>query len=849
MRNNSGVFASSSPKDKASTEKRWGWLANRRDGSNRPPDHPLYDPNTIYIPPNEFFSLTPTRKQYWAFKRNHMNTVVFFQVGSFFELYEDDAEIAQRLFGMKVQNKVNMMNAGFPTHQFDEFAAKFVARGYQVAKIEQRCETADDRLKAMNNATFRSAQAEHRKVTDVLTTGTMIDPSLLGDSARVLLSLVEVEAGLQGAQIGFCLLDAAVGKFSLGVLADDPQRTQLETLLLQVRPEEYLLQKGCLSQPSRQLLMRFAGHSGATDRYLQRVHTVEPHAAEDVCRMIEEAKYFGMPTAAATSPSVIGWPKPLEAARQEKPLAMSALGAILTYLRSFDIEFDGHQHKDVALMRLNNFEQYHLGSTQSHSVYMILDAQTLTNLEILENNTDHTARNSLLAHLNHCHTPFGKRLIRQWLCLPLRSIRLLDQRLDIVTELLHHPEIHETIASQLKPLPDLERAVARLHSHSMPLKSFLTFVSGVLTVWQMIEDYQSNGMLAELSSDLPFLLSPSPAHAKLEFGLSVFPDLTPLVRVMEAIDLPASQAEDCLVLKRGFDAEYDVLLQQLDEIKASLNDHLSQIRRRLGAKPADITYRDSKLGRSLIEIKSKVNTSSLLGTMKLIESNKSSQRFRDEFVEALLPELEEAEERIEICQKSAFRKYMLKIDEYYDLLREAIQCIAQVDCLLALATTSLNLGEVACRPSFVTDPRGTMIELESYRHPTLVPTSGNDIIPNSLNLGGAKPSTLLLTGPNMGGKSTLLRATCMAFILAQIGCFVPAQACNLTPVDRIFTRVGSSDNMLTGRSTFMVELAETATILRHATPQSLVVFDELGRGTSTCDFFFFFFLFFLINVN
>jgi DNA mismatch repair protein MSH6 len=210
-------------------------------------------------------------------------------------------------------------------------------------------------------------------------------------------------------------------------------------------------------------------------------------------------------------------------------------------------------------------------------------------------------------------------------------------------------------------------------------------------------------------------------------------------------------------------------------------------------------------------------------------------RFRHPQIMAQLSHYEEAEEELQRQRRALFFKYTNKIDHFFDLLRAAVKVIAQLDCLLSLSRASFHLGEVACRPRLLGYSRGAMIEIQEFRNILLCPAPGHDIIPNNLRLGGAEPSTLLLTGPNMGGKSTLLRATCLAFLLAQIGCYLPAQSCTMTPVDRIFTRVGASDNMLIGRSTFMVELSETATILRHASPHSLVIMDELGRGTSTWD--------------
>ncbi|RKP23818.1 muts domain V-domain-containing protein, partial [Syncephalis pseudoplumigaleata] len=183
-------------------------------------------------------------------------------------------------------------------------------------------------------------------------------------------------------------------------------------------------------------------------------------------------------------------------------------------------------------------------------------------------------------------------------------------------------------------------------------------------------------------------------------------------------------------------------------------------------------------------------------------------------------------------QQRVYRKF----DEYYELWMGAVRTAAELDSLLGMALGATTLGEPCCRPEFIATTTTTaVLNVQELRHPCVIPGIATDFIPNDIHLGDDAPSMILLTGPNMGGKSTLLRQTCIAIIMAQMGCYVPARRCQLTPVDRIFTRIGANDNIMAGQSTFMVELSETAKILNEATPRSLVILDELGRGTSTFD--------------
>jgi len=200
----------------------------------------------------------------------------------------------------------------------------------------------------------------------------------------------------------------------------------------------------------------------------------------------------------------------------------------------------------------------------------------------------------------------------------------------------------------------------------------------------------------------------------------------------------------------------------------------------------------------------------------------------------LVTRLQEARETKNAIMKGLKGRLYTKFDENYKDWLKAVKIIAELDCLCSLSKSSSAIGSPSCRPEFVEEEQ-SVLELEGLRHPCVIPGIASDFIPNDTVLGGESPNLILLTGPNMGGKSTLLRQTCVAVIMAQLGCYVPAEKCRLTPFDRIFTRIGANDNILAGQSTFMVELSETSKILAEATERSMVILDELGRGTSTFD--------------
>jgi DNA mismatch repair protein MSH6 len=822
-----GEFVSSSSSSSSSKKKdvRWAWLVDRRDAQKRRPGEPDYDPTTLHVPYEALKAMTMTQRQYWEFKKDHMDCVVFMQIGSFYEFFEDDALLGQRLFGMKLRERTNMMTVGFPMGAYDEWAAKFVARGYKVVRFDQRDTSAaaaapldrqrKDKIQAQKGGGGHRAEA--RAVTEVLTAGTLVNSLLLGDQANYLLSYVD---DAQLGRIGICMLDASIGQFRIGEFRDDEQRTHLETVLLQSRPKEFVVQRGRTSARSRALVRRFASGNS-----LQQA-TVEPVDAAAVAQAIDDRHYFDESSSSSTSSTApAAWPPVLARARSCSPLAMSALGACLGYIRSFDESMMSDCRLDFDLMSQNNFASY---SVHDQRETMLLDGQTLVNLEVLENNSDHGVRGTLLAQLDHCVSAGGRRLLRQWICHPLRSVDALNARLDAIDDLERFADLDAELAAHLRKLPDLQRLVTRVHAGNVSLRNLLDVIDGCLTLHEMMASIDEGGRLDEVRSPL--------LRALLTVG-DQFPDLGGVLKIAEGIDRDRSRADNVLTVQPGSDAEYDEARDAVRAVEAQLDKHLRALRRSTGDEKANYAY-NKREGRTVALRNSAAKASRLPDDFRVVRKLASATRYSDATIGRLGPLLDDANERLALVQAGLLRRFIARLDRCSVSCRQGAAVASQLDALRSLARASQALGADACRPKFESAAaRGkAFVELENARHPMLVPPNGQDVIANTVRLGGVgQPSIMLLTGPNMGGKSTLLRQTCVCVIMAQIGCRVPASSCTLAPFDRIFTRVGANDNITAGQSTFMVELKETSTILRHATAHSLVVFDELGRGTSTWD--------------
>ncbi|TPX69650.1 hypothetical protein SpCBS45565_g02308 [Spizellomyces sp. 'palustris'] len=786
---------------KQKNEDRYSWLLDIRDHEDRRPDDEDYDPRTLMIPDAAWKSFTPFEKQFWEIKSTHWDTVVFFKKGKFYELYERDADIGHQHFDLKLTDRVNMRMVGVPESSFDHWAAQFLAKGYKVAKVDQ-LETAVGKAMRDREKTTKTQDDKiiRRELKCILTTGTLVDAGLLtNDMGTYCMSIKErLDADHLPPSFGVAFVDTATSEFSLCSFDDDVERTRLETLIMQLKPKEVILEKGAFSKASVRILKNNL-------RELQ-INMLLPDkefwAHETVLDEIRAGKYFA--GGEGESDGEQSWPAAL---MEAQPLALEALGGLLSYLRSLMI--------DKELVSARNFHTYdpirHVGS-------LILDGQTLINLEIFENTSDSTDAGSLHKLLNHCDTPFGKRLFKRWLCHPLRSIPEINDRLNAIEDLNSIYGQQEKLQLSLRKLPDLERVISRIHAGTVRVREFLAALSAFRSIGELMEKMKP--FIDEFTSVRLRRIFESGMPDKLIESLDYF---------MNAFDHVAAAAAERIELHRGYDAVFDKACEHIEGIEEELEVHRQECEKKLKCK---IKYKD--MGKELFTLEVPKNTK--VPRDWHIKSNTASvSRYWDPTVENLVRDFLEAREIKDEALRNIKSRLCARFDSNYMDWLAVVKSIAELDCLMSLATCQRSIGEPRCRPEFVKSET-SMLEIDEMRHPCITHGAVSDFIPNDLHFGGGdKSNMVLLTGPNMGGKSTLLRQTCIAVIMAQMGCYVPARRCRMTIFDRIFTRLGANDNILAGQSTFMVELAETCKIMREATPRSLVILDELGRGTSTFD--------------
>ncbi|GAA5958465.1 hypothetical protein JCM21900_001479 [Sporobolomyces salmonicolor] len=800
---------------KKANEAMYSFLVKPKDADGIPHGTPGSDPRTLHIPASAWMTFTPFEKQFWEIKQNHYDTVLFFQKGKFFELYEDDARIGHREFDLKLTDRVKMAMVGVPETSFDFWAAKFLAQGHKVGRVDQ-AETAlgaeirnKDAKAAGGKAKGKASGGKEivrRELKSVLTTGTIVDGSMLTDDMSNHCVAIKEDTPTPASlpSFGVCVLDASTAEFSLSYFADDVSRTQLETLVRQLKPKEVIHQKGNLSVSTLRLLRNCLGIDcqwTALKEGKEFLHAED--AKEEVVKLFKEAKNRGKG----------GDEKGMEVDEEadeetlvpedirkmyDKPVALSALGGLIWYLRQLNL--------DSELVTAKNFNIY---DPLARGKALVLDGQTLAHIEVLQNSQGGT-EGTLFQLLSRCVTPFGKRLFKVWLCAPLRDAAGINDRLDAVEDLLGNPNFAVTFDSMAKKLPDLERMLSRVHAKTCKKADFLKVIESFELVADTLKTF------ASLSEDFKSAGIPS--------LLRNAPDISTLLEEIKEL-----YEGDELLPVEGKDEEYERVRLNVEEIEEALQDELEKAQKQF--KDSSIAFKNigtKDIFQIEVPVKHKVP-----GNWTKMTSTQKVNRYYSPEVAKLVSQLKEARERKGMFVNSFQFKLYGEFDKDYSTWMAVVKTISELDCLMSLSKSSAALGEPAVRPEIVESDQA-ILEFEELRHPCILSAS-TDFIPNDVAIGGGAQNLMLLTGPNMAGKSTLLRMTCTAVIMAQLGCFVPAAKARIAPVDAIYSRMGANDLIFANASTFKVEMDDCNKILTKATPRSLVILDELGRGTSTYD--------------
>lgn len=713
------------PKEKAhktEPEHRYPWLAKIHDIDRNPPEHPDYDPRTVYIPPNAWNNFSAFEKQYWEIKQKFWNTIVFFKKGKFYELYENDATIGHQLFDLKLTDRVNMRMVGVPESSLDHWANQFVAKGYKIARVDQMESALGKEMREREDSAGPKSNKKEPKIIKrelacVLTKGTLVEGSMLEDDMSTYCVSIKESIIDDLPAFGIAFVDTATGQFFMSEFVDDVDLTKFETFIAQTRPQELLLEKSCISVKAMRILKN---NTNPTTIWNYLKPGKEFWEADITRRELDCNGYFLSDAPGCEEV----WPEALNDAK-DKELFMSAFGALVQYLRTLKIERN--------LLSQGNFTWY---DPIQKATTLVLDGQTLINLEIFANTFDGGHEGTLFTLLNRCITPFGKRMFRQWVCHPLADADRINERLDAVDLLNADLTVREQFTSQMTRMPDLERLISRIHAGVCKPDDFARVLEG----FEQIEYTMS--LLGAFGG----------GDGIVDRLIKAMPDLgEPLNYWKSAFDRSKAKEEKILIPERGIEEEFDESQDRIDTIQAELNTLLKSKRRDLGSNA--IQFRD--IGKEIYQLEVPVKVKGIPSNWTKMSATAQVKRYYFPELKALVRELQEAHETHGQIVKTTAGRFFARFDKDYNTWLKAVKVIAQLDCLISLAKASSALGNPCCRPTFIEEER-SVVEFEELRHPCALPNV-SDFIPNDIKLGGDAANINLLTGANAAGKSTVLR--------------------------------------------------------------------------------------------
>ncbi|KAJ3015114.1 Mismatch repair protein msh3 [Thoreauomyces humboldtii] len=748
---------------------------------------------------------TPLEQQFLEIKATATDCLLFIEVGYKFRLFGDDAKVAAKELNIVAYKDHAMYTAGIPTHRLHVHVQKLVQLGYKVGVVRQM-ETA-----ALKAAGDNKSAPFVRKLTNIYTKGTFID-DLEADTgafeiqSSYLMCISEEANKANPEKPNFSIVHQAIqlhtGDVIFDSFEDNHMRNELETRMMHIQPTEIILPDAPLSDVTEKLIRHLCENFGATgdgvrierlkDAFLDHSDARKALAAFYEKPLVDEGlrQEDGTILGAEIYSQALSLPRPI----------VVCLAALLTYLVQFGLE---------GVLRLTKFF-----APFASMAHMVLNANTLSSLEIYRNETDYSERGSLLSILDHTKTKFGRRLLRKWIGKPLVQKAELQDRIDAVEELMKEDADENVLVRRIKglvcQLP--ERTVARIHygrcAPSELYNVLFAFEKITMSVPVNAAARFRGAVLKKIYASLPtmkkaietFLGMINEEAAKSNDKLELFTDTSQWPEISE---------------------HRNAIL----DVERELQEYLKEMRK--ATKRPTLSYATVSGIEYLVEIPAG-QASKVPANWIKISSTKAYSRFHSPFVVEKIKERDRARESLTAACETAFRDFVKTIADQYEQLREVVLNMATMDCLFSLATVANQPGY--CKPQFVADSTITVKEGRNPIAETLTPSyQANDIDLSH------DQRCLLITGPNMGGKSSFVRQVALIVIMAQIGSYVPAESAYLGIFDSVHTRMGASDDLAGGQSTFMKELQETSDIMRVATPRSLVILDELGRGTSTHD--------------
>ncbi|MFH1192275.1 MAG: DNA mismatch repair protein MutS [bacterium] len=732
--------------------------------------------------------------QYFKIKEKNKDNILFFRLGDFYEMFGEDAIKASRILDITLtarhkgtENEIPM--CGIPYHAGSQYIAKLTKVGCNVAICEQ---TSDSTLPGIVK----------REVVQVITPGTTLDFSLLDKSENnFLVSVVDSCSSHTAEQdekskFGVAFVDLTTGEFKVCEISG---KDNLLGELKRINPAEVLVDAG-VGNATRGLTPSITGiKMGDRNEWYwifknvnKFISTIYFEPEKILCEQFKTQGLEGFGI-------------------QDLKIGIKAAANLVMYLR---------ETQKTQLTHLNRISLY------NPSDFMVLDEATIRNLDLVYNYQQRSKEGSLLNVLDKTATGMGARMLRQWILHPLLDIAKINERIEKVSYFFHRDELRNNIREQLKEIRDIERLIAKIGCRRANGRDLIGLKESLKIILKIEE------ILGNEYADIPVI--PSVAEGSLHCDRddnhpSGAVEIQNVIEIIEKmiIDDPPILIIEGGIIKEGNDQELDDLRKISLGGKEWIVELQAKERARTGINSLKVKF--NRVFGYYIEI-SNANLDVVPEDYTRKQTLVNGERFITPELKAYEEKVLTAEEKIRDIEYRIFNEIISKLEPYLKIIQNKASEIAMLDVYLNFSQISREYNYI--KPNLFQE---RIIDIKEGRHPVIERIIEKDFIPNDLFFNDNQQNLIILTGPNMAGKSVYLRQNGLIVLMAQIGCFAPAREANLSVVDRIFTRVGASDNIAYGQSTFMVEMQEAANILNNATDKSLIIFDELGRGTSTYD--------------
>lgn len=758
---------------------------------------------------------TPLEQQYLEIRQKYKDTILFVESGYRYIFFDKDAEIASKILNIRASISHNFLSTSIPVHRLHVHALRLIQAGYKVGVVSQTETAALKSISNNKNTPFsRSLSTLYTKSTLV---NDEMDPLDKNDNGNYLMSIYEtnlIEISTQNknlyssefVKISIVAVKTSTGDIIYDSFEDGPSRFELETRLRHLNPVEIVQQETISSQTKKIIQNTLLEKSKEDCTRIENIKMV--YFQLDYCKQLIEEEISNL----SSQENIVDSRRFFNSISDH---STCCFGSLIHYLKDF-----GLSSLVCLSCNINSF---------SNKNMMQIDGNCLFNLELLYNQSTMNTNGSLLSVIDYTKTAFGKRKLISWIRQPLFQKQQIDSRLDAVESLLNILNSKsekfaflESFSTLLGDLPDLEKGISRIYYQRCKPSEFLLILKAFRKVEICLKTLNFT-FDSQLLNQL-FALIPQ------DFG----------VLVSDFLDILNENFDDkskLFVDETKFPKLFETR-QKLHEIEAEFISHLKDIRKIL--KIPDLQFVTKNREEYIIEIK-KTNSKLVPSNWIALASPKNFTRYHTPQIKTLYAQLLQIRETLNFENLNAWKSFVVDFSSKYVIFKAVVESLANLDCILSL--TNLANSEGYSRPKITPNNLSfeqSQITIKNGRHPIVESLlNGSTFVPNDTLMGINEhdQKSLIITGPNMGGKTCYIKQVAILCIMAQIGSFIPCDSATITPIDAIYTRMGAYDNIVKGQSTFFIELEETSIILKNATQNSLAILDELGRGTSTHDGF------------